>query len=219
MRYLSGVEDNPCMCDFSDTAKSERFLQEFDFYHAIYEELQPKRKLDLAAHLLDVGKHVRDGTRTWVRQDIASWKGLRPPMLMMGTNASDFEGSVERALRTEDEATRIEALCKIRGMGPVLSSVVLMFTWPETCGFIDYHTCSALRHLGFRFPRKYYTSRFTVHVSQTVGSERSFGSRLSKYSLFPRLLSGSEGSKICEKTSSQHSSHKAKHASQRLPNL
>jgi hypothetical protein len=37
-----------------------------------------------------------------------------------------------------------------------------MFTWPETCGFIDYHTCNALRFLGFELGRKHYTSRFTI---------------------------------------------------------
>ena len=165
MRYSSGVEDNPCKQDFSATTKSERFLQELNFYQAIYEKLETKRRLNLTVRLLDTGKQVRYGTRTWVRQDIgdiASWKGLPARMLMMDMDASDFEGRLESALRIEDETSRVSALCDIRGMGAVLVSVVLMFTWPETCGFMDNHTCNALRYLGFNFPKKYSTSRFTV---------------------------------------------------------
>jgi hypothetical protein len=83
-------------------------------------------------------------------------------MLMMEMNSSDLEGQLNQAIRMEDETSRIDALCNIQGMGPVLVSMVLMFTWPETCGFMDYHTCNALRELGFEFPRKHSTSRFTV---------------------------------------------------------
>lgn len=165
MRYPSGVEDNPCKQDFSATTKSERFLQELNFYQAKYEKVETERRLNLTVHLLNIGKQVRYGTRTWVRQDledIASWKGLHPRMLMMGMNTSDFEGRLESALRIEDEPSRVSALCDIRGMGAVLASVVLMFTWPETYGFMDNHTCNALRYLGFNFPKKYSTSRFTV---------------------------------------------------------
>jgi len=165
MRYPSGVEDNPCKQAFSATAKSERFLQELNFYQAIYEKWETKRRLNLTVRLLDIGKQVRYGKRTWVRQDledIAFWKGLSPRMLMIGMNASDFEGRLESALRIDDEPSRVSALCDIRGMGAVLASVVLMFTWPETCGFMDSHTCNALRYLGFNFPKKYSTSRFTV---------------------------------------------------------
>lgn len=165
MRYPSGVEDSSNQHRLLTTTKSERFLREFDLYDAIYEKVETKRRLDLTVHLLAIGKRVRYGNAGWARQDlhdIAGWKGLRPSMLMMETDASDLEGRVETALRIEDETSRIGALCRIRGIGPVLTSVVLMFTWPETCGFMDYHTCSALRYLGFGFPRKHCASRFTV---------------------------------------------------------
>lgn len=165
MPYHSGADDTSCQHEFLTVSKFEKFLQEFNLYQAIYEKLETRRRLDLTVRLLDIGKQVRYGTRTWVRQDleeIASWKGLRPPMLMTEMNSSDFEGHFERALRIEDEPSRIASLRDIRGMGPILVSTVLMFTWPETCGFMDYHTCNALRYLGFEFPRKHCTSRFTV---------------------------------------------------------
>ena len=165
MRYHSSVDDIRRQHEFLTASKSERFSQEFDLYQAIYEKLETKRRLNLTVRLLDIGRQVRNGTRTWVRhdlEDIASWKGLPPRMLMMDMNSSDFEGRLESALRIEDEPSRVSALCDIRGMGPVLASMVLMFTWPETCGFMDNHTCNALRYLGFNFPKKYSTSRFTV---------------------------------------------------------
>jgi hypothetical protein len=154
-----------CQPESVTDSKCEKFLKEFDIYKAIYEKLETKRRRDLRVRLLDVGKQVWCGTRTWVRQDlddIASWKGLPPPMLMMERNSSDFEARLESTLRIEDESSRVSALCDIRGMGPIFASAVSMFTWPQTSGFMDHHTSNALRILGFYFPRKHYTSRFTI---------------------------------------------------------
>lgn len=146
-------------------SQTSAFLQEFDRYEALFRKLETNRRVDLEVRLLDIGKQVRNRTRTWVRQDlldIASLKGLRPRMLMMKMSSPTFECRLDSALRIEDEPSRIDALCNIRGMRPVLASMVLMFTWPETYGFMDYHTCNALRQLGFDFPRKHCTSKFTV---------------------------------------------------------
>jgi len=178
MRHPS-TKETSCQHEFRMTAKSDRFLREFEVYCAVYEKLEVKRKLDLTVRLLDTGREIGSGTRTWIRrdlEDIARWKGLRPPMLTIERNALDIEGPLERALRIEDEATRIDALCNIRGMGPVLASVMLMFTWPQTCGFMDYHTCNALRYLSFDLPKKYCTSRFTVPQLLTyLGIIRTLG--------------------------------------------
>jgi hypothetical protein len=172
-------EDTPVHHEFFIASKPERFLDEFDLYQAIYEKLETGRRRDLKVRLLDIGKQVRCGTRTWVRDDlddIASWKGIPPPMLVIERSSRDFEGCLESALRIEDESSRLGALCDIRGMGPILASTVSMFTWPETCGFIDYHTCNALRFLGFELPRKHYTSRFTIPQLLTyLGIVRSLG--------------------------------------------
>jgi hypothetical protein len=98
------VRDNSCQLESVTASKSERFLQEFDLYQAIYEKLETKRRRDLRVYLLDIGEQVRCGTRTWLREDlddIASWKGLPPPMLMMKKDTSDFGGCLEGALRIE----------------------------------------------------------------------------------------------------------------------
>jgi len=150
---------------FPNESRCETFLQEIEFYLTIYAKSETDLRRDIAVRLLDIGKHVRCRDRTWRREDldaIASWKGLRPRMLMIEMNAADFEVSLESAVRADDEASRVKALCGIHGIGPVLASAVLMFTWPEKFGFMDNHTCNALRYLGFSFPKKYTTSRFTV---------------------------------------------------------
>jgi len=146
-------------------SRSERFLQEIEFYQAIYVKSQSERQRKLTDHLLDVGELARSGAKAWSRSDlddIASWKGLPPGMLMVKMNSSDFEARLASALKIEDEPLRVNALCGIQGIGLTLGSLVLMFTWPENYGFMDYHTCSALRSLNFEFPRKYSASRFTV---------------------------------------------------------
>lgn len=170
----------------STVAKCERFLGELSLYRTIYEKLETKRKRDLRVQLLDVGKQVRCGTRTWARHDlddIASWKGLPPSMLIMEKDSRDFEDNLAGALRIEDEPSRVSALCDIRGMGPILASTVSMFTWPDTYGFIDCHTYNALRFLGFEFPRKEYTSRLTINqllmylrIIRTLGGSKAVGS-------------------------------------------
>lgn len=146
-------------------SRSERFLDEFELYQAIYEKLETKRRRDLRVRLLDVGKQVRCGNRVWVDEDlddIASWKGLPPAMLMFERNSREFEGRLQSVLSIEDEQSRVGGLCDLQGMGPILASAVSMFTWPDTYGFMDHHTSNALRFLGFELPRKHYTSRFTI---------------------------------------------------------
>ena len=143
-----------------------RFLQEVNFYLAAYAKSETTHRRDLTTQLVNVGKEVRSGGRTWSKQDlddIASWKGLRSRMLMTETNSSDLESRLENALRKGGESSRIHALCDIRGIGPIMASTLLMFTWPETYGFMDNRTYNSLRYLGFNFPKKYSTSRFTVN--------------------------------------------------------
>jgi len=145
--------------------ESGNFLDQLDIYRSAYEKLETPRKHDLRIQLLDLGKQVRCGTRTWVRQDlddIAHWKGLPEPMLMIQKNSQDLEDRLAHTLSIVDETSRISALCEIRGMGPILASTLSMFTWPDSCGFLDHHTSNALRFLGYEFPKKHYTSRFTV---------------------------------------------------------
>ena len=148
--------------------RSGKFLDELAYLQSVYVKMETERRRGLRGRLLDIGKHVSCGDRIWHRrdlEDIASWKGLPPNMLMLGN--SEFEDHLESALRIEDEAVRVSAMCDIRGMGPILVSTVSMFTWPDTSAFMDYHTFNALRFLGFEFPRKHYTNTFTLPQLQS----------------------------------------------------
>jgi len=151
--------------EFRIRPESDRFLREFDSYYAVYELLETKRKFDLTMRLLDIGRQVREGNRSWVMsdlEDIARWKGLQPPMLVIKKSAPDIDRLLQGAFGIENEEARIGALCTIQGIGPVLASTILMFTWPENCGFMDYHTWNSLRCLSFDLSKKHCTSRFTV---------------------------------------------------------
>lgn len=147
-------------------SKRVEFLQNLNFYLATYAKSESALRHGLTVHLVNVGREVRCGARNWSRQDlddIASWKGLRSRMLMTETDSSELENHLEGALGISDESSRVRALCDVRGIGPILASTLLMFTWPEIYGFMDNRTCNSLRYLGFEFPKKYSASRFTVH--------------------------------------------------------
>ena len=186
MSFHSRVGDAARQRELLIASRSGRFFEEFDLYRAIYEKLETKRRRDLRMRLLDVGKQVRCGVRCWVREDlddVASWKGVPPPLLAMERGSGEFEGRLDSVLRVEDEASRVNGLCGIRGLGPILVSAVSMFTWPESSGFMDHHTSNALRFLGFEFPMKHYTSRFTVsqlltylRIVRGLGGRKAVGS-------------------------------------------
>jgi hypothetical protein len=162
--------ESPLIDHGSSLVNLEEFLRNFDIYRIVCQKMETVEKSAVAVHLLDIGRKVACGTRFWTRQDldcVARWKGLRPAMLAIKRSELEIEALLAGALRVDDEETRIKRLCKIRGIGFVFASAVLMFTWPETYGFIDYSTCNALNYLGFEFPKKYCGSKFTVSQLST----------------------------------------------------
>jgi len=143
----------------------EDFLWDFDTYRALYEQLETRKRGPLAPHLLDVGKEVNQGIRSWTKsdlKDIVRWKRMHR-LIPRIENAPDIEEDLEHAFRIQDEQARIEALCRIPGVGPVLASAILMFTSPEIYGLLDCHAWNALRLLGFQLPEKHASSgTFTI---------------------------------------------------------
>jgi hypothetical protein len=124
---------------------------------AAYEEMEMSRQLSLTQRLLEAGKQVRQGTRTWTKQDlkdVARWKHLQPLMSRIEKNLEDIDKSLGHVFEIQNEAERIEALCRIPGIGPALASMILTFTFPDTFCPIDYHAWNGLRSLGFGFMRK-----------------------------------------------------------------
>jgi len=143
----------------------EDFLWDFDTYRALYEQLETRKRRPLASHLQDVGKEVNQGIRSWTKsdlKDIVRWKRVQR-LIPRIENAPDIEEGLEHAFRIQDEQARIEALCRIPGVGPVLASAILTFTSPEIYGLLDCHAWNALRFLGFQLPEKHASSgTFTI---------------------------------------------------------
>lgn len=141
------------------------FLGDFDVHRRVYESLQTPTELELSDSLMQVGKQVRHGSKHWTRSDladIARWKRLHPLMPRILRRAPDIDDLLARGLRNKREEDKIDALCRIPGLGPVLASAILMFTYPEDYGNVDYHTWNALRRLGFDLPQKDYGGSFTI---------------------------------------------------------
>jgi hypothetical protein len=141
------------------------FLGGFDTYRAVYEQLETRKRRPLAPHLLDIGKRVNQSIRSCTKSDLKNIVRLKRMHRLIPKieNAPNIEERLEHALRIQDEQARIEALCRIPGIGPVLASAILTFTSPETYGLLDCHAWNALRFLGFHLPKKDASSgTFTI---------------------------------------------------------
>jgi len=143
----------------------EDFLWDFDTYRTLYEQLETRKRHPLASHLQDVRKEVNQGIRSWTKsdlEDIVRWKRVQR-LIPRIENAPDIEEGLEHAFGIQDEQARIEALCRIPGVGPVLASAILTFTSPEIYGLLDCHAWNALRFLGFQLKEKRASSgAFTI---------------------------------------------------------
>lgn len=147
----------------------EEFLQNLSEYSAIYMQLDHDPAL--TNHLCRVGRQVRNGERLWTKLDLIDvirWKRLHPLSKRITQSAPELEQRLNEALTTGDGEDSVEALCGMQGFGPVLASAILTLTWPETYGFLDYHSWTALRALGFdvsdrQFNGGGYTIREYLH--------------------------------------------------------
>jgi len=121
--------------------------------------------VEVGNRLFAVGRAIRQGGRSWTKsdvKDIVCWRRVHR-LIPRIENAPDIEERLENAFRIQDERVRIEVLCRIPGLGPVLASAILTFASPETYGVLDCHAWNALRFLGFHLPRKDASSgNFTI---------------------------------------------------------
>jgi hypothetical protein len=128
----------------------EDFTQNLNEYWGIYMQLDHDPAL--TNHLYRVGKRIKNGELLWTKldlMDVIRWKRLHPLMKRITQSAPELEQRLNDALTTGDGGDRVEALCGMQGFGPVLASAILTLTWPETYGFIGYHSWTALGALGF----------------------------------------------------------------------
>jgi hypothetical protein len=136
--------------------------QEFDFSSdvsvllALYAK-QAEYESALTQRLIAVGKQVREMSRTWTKGDveeIGRWAHAQSATAKMERNVPDVESRIARAFESQDEESRIEALCRVPGMGPALTSSILTLTFPEKYGPLEIHAWNSLTHLGFDLPPK-----------------------------------------------------------------
>ena len=142
----------------------EGFLQDLSKYSATYRQLDYEPAL--TDHLYVVGKRVRNGEQTWTKldlMDVIRWKRLHSLGKRISQSAPELEQSLNEALTAGDGEDRVGALCRMQGFGPVLASAILTLTWPDSYGFLDYHSWAALRALGFDVSERQFSGGgFTV---------------------------------------------------------
>jgi hypothetical protein len=146
------------LTEATDLSALERFLNDFDLYLTVYERIEGRDESKLTERLLDVGRGVRQGTRSWTKSDlvgIVRWKRLYRHMPRIEKNPeSEVDERLRFAFMTEEERLRIEILFLISGVGAALASAILMFTFPERFGVFDFHAYNALKHLRYWRPKK-----------------------------------------------------------------
>jgi hypothetical protein len=128
------------------------FLDGLPVYNALYDRMD---RSVLVSRLLDTGKGVRVGVKSWGKSDLETiihWKHMQP--LMARIEASNIESRLADAFRVKDGEERIEDLCSIPGVGPALASILLALTCPEEYAPLDSHAWKALCRLGFDLPSK-----------------------------------------------------------------
>lgn len=136
----------------------ERFLNDFDLYLSVYEEIEGRDEGKPSEHLLNVGSGVRQGTRSWTKPDLVEiirWKRLFRHMPRIEKNPeSEVNERLRLAFVTKEERLRIEILFLISGVGAASASAILMFTFPNKFGVFDFHVYDALKYLRYWCPKR-----------------------------------------------------------------
>ena len=141
---------------FTKSSNVQEFLRDFETYRAVYDRLRGTREMEVANHLFAIGREIEQGAMLWTKSDlkeIVCYKRMNR-LIPRIENAPDIEESLEEAFRVQDERARINALCRIPGIRPVLASAILTFTSPGTYAPLDCHAWNALGFLGFHLPKK-----------------------------------------------------------------
>ena len=141
---------------FTKSSNVQEFLRDFETYRAVYDRLRGTREMEVANHLFAIGREIEQGAMLWTKSDlkeIVRYKRMNR-LIPRIENAPDIEESLEEAFRVQDERARINALCRIPGIGPVLASVILTFASPGTHAPLDCHAWNALGFLGFHLSKK-----------------------------------------------------------------
>jgi hypothetical protein len=130
---------------------------------ALYDKLENNSLIEIPS-LLRRGMQVQRGMAAWTKHDlegIIRWKKIQSLMPRIDTS---IELRLAQAFMLQDEESRVEVLCRIPGIGPVLASVLLTLTSPEKYAPLDSHTWNALSRLGFELRKRPFSGGgYTVH--------------------------------------------------------
>jgi hypothetical protein len=144
----------------------DEFLSNFQLYCELYRRLETLDETTVPDDTLSVGEKLGLGSKSWTKRDLEDLlrrKHLHHFFPKIGVTPN-LDKQLIDAFKVQEEKARIEALCEIPGIGPVLASVVLESMSPETYGALSSHAWSALRLLGFNLPKKRAShDNFTVH--------------------------------------------------------
>jgi hypothetical protein len=145
----------------------DEFLENFHIYRALYRRLVAIDESVVHSEAFSVGKEPNQGIKSWTKrelEDLFRSKHLHHFFAKID-GTPNLEKHLTNAFRIQEEKARIEAICEIPGIGPVLASVMLESMSPEVYGALNYHAWNALRLLSFNLSKKRASCRdsFTVH--------------------------------------------------------
>ena len=147
----------------TDTSVFDEFHSNLATLSAVYDKLENTWPVETTS-LLRRGRQVQRGMASWTKHDleeIVRWRKIQSLMPKIDTN---IELALAQAFTLQDEESKVEVLCRIPGIGPVLASVLLTLTSPEKYAPLDNHTWSALSRLGFDIRKRPFSGGgYTVH--------------------------------------------------------
>jgi hypothetical protein len=153
------------MLTCGSSSSFEEFLKNFHIYCAVYRRLESIDESTVDDDTSSLGRKPNLETRSWTRADLENLlqkKHLHHFFPKIDA-APNLEKHLTNALRIQEEKARIETLCEIPGVGPVLASAMLESMSPEMYGALSCHAWNGLRLLGFDLPKKRASSdTFTV---------------------------------------------------------
>ena len=101
---------------------------------------------------------------------VCAWKTARSRSRVASNSAKDIKRATQRALGSEDEATRMEALLTLTGVGVPTASTLLYFAFPAVYPVLDVR---ALESLGVTARSQYPVSFWLEYLSacRTLAAE------------------------------------------------
>lgn len=143
------------------------FYVDFTVFRSLYERLETEREGIEALDLLRRGEQVEHGGRRWTKddlEDVFRWKNRQPLLPKIEKEAPDVEKRLAYAFEINDEEEKIDALCRIPFIGPVLTSILLTLTYPTEYAPLDSHSWNGLCSLGFDLSKRPFSGGgYSVH--------------------------------------------------------